>query len=144
MAREANKTLVRRYFEELMNKGDLSVADEICSADVVFCDPLLTIKGVDRLKRFLLMVRKSFPDLHYFAEDAIVEGDRAAICFSFRGTLSVPELQIGATSERHFCLPGVNIFRMLGGRIAEVRSFYNAYDQWQQLALFPKAELDPR
>ncbi|MBM3801433.1 MAG: nuclear transport factor 2 family protein [Acidimicrobiia bacterium] len=82
MSAETNKTLTRRHFEELLNRGDLSVADEIFDANVAYCSPLGAIEGQDRLKRFFLMIRKAMPDLHYVAEDAITEGDRAVHCFS--------------------------------------------------------------
>jgi hypothetical protein len=44
-------------------------------------------------------------------------------------------LSIKSTLESN---PGVNILRLLGDKIVEVRSFYNAYELWQQLGYFPK------
>lgn len=61
MSAEFNKVIARRYFEELLNQGKLKVAEEILSPEIVFRDPFVTIHGIDRLKRFFLMVRKAFP-----------------------------------------------------------------------------------
>ena len=36
MSAEENKALVRRLYEELLNKGNLAAADELVSADVVY------------------------------------------------------------------------------------------------------------
>ncbi len=86
MSLEANKALARRYFEEFLNQGNLCVADEICDAKVSYRGPFGSIDGVDRLKRFFLMVRKALPDLHYVVEEGIADGDKVVHCFSSRGT----------------------------------------------------------
>src|SRR5262245_56223277 len=80
--------LVRRYFDELMNKGDLQIADEIFCQNIVFSDCMLTFHDIDHVKRYLLMVRRIFPDLHYAADEPIVQGERIASCFSYEGTVS--------------------------------------------------------
>lgn len=36
---EANKAMVRHYVEELINKGNLAVADEILTTDFAFHGP---------------------------------------------------------------------------------------------------------
>src|SRR5260221_574200 len=69
MSLDVNKALARRYFEEFLNQGNLCVADEVCHANVAYRTPFVSIDGVDRLKRFFLMTRKVFPDLHYVIED---------------------------------------------------------------------------
>ena len=86
MSLDVNKALARRYFEEFLNQGNLSVADQICDANVAYRSPFVSLDGVDRLKRFFLMTRKAFPDLHYVVEDSVAEGDKVVSCFSSRGT----------------------------------------------------------
>src|SRR5262245_8064447 len=86
MSIESNKILVRRYFDELLNQGKLNIAEEIFHPDIVFCDPFVTIRGIDRMQRFILMVRKTFPDLHYTVDPGIAEGDRVVSCFTSSGT----------------------------------------------------------
>jgi hypothetical protein len=46
----AGRSLVRRYFEDLLNAGDLGVADEILSPDVSFVGPI-TPDGIHGLER---------------------------------------------------------------------------------------------
>src|SRR5262249_41254663 len=86
MSTQANKVIARHYFDELLNQGRLKVAEEILSPAIMFCDPFITLHNIDRLQRFLLMIRKAFPDLHYTAEPTVAEGDAVVSCFTSCGT----------------------------------------------------------
>jgi steroid delta-isomerase-like uncharacterized protein len=138
MSLNVNKALARRYFEEFLNQGNLCVADEVCHENVAYRSPFVSIDGVDRLKRFFLMIRKAFPDLHYVVEDNVAEGDRVVSCFSSRGTY-LGGFEGTQFSARQFSVMGVTIFCMHNGRIAEVRSFWDTYTQMLQLHWMPPA-----
>jgi predicted ester cyclase len=140
MSLESNKALARRYFEELLNQGNLCVADEILDENVSYSGPFVAIDGVDRLKRFFLMVRKAFPDLHYVAEDGIAEGDKVVSCFSSRGTC-LGGVEGTEFHGRQFSVPGVNLFCIRNHRITEVRCFWDTYSQMQQLNWIPLASM---
>ena len=138
MSLEANKKLARRYFEEFLNQGNLCIADELCHANVAYRSPVVSIDGADRLKRFFLMIRKAFPDLHYVVEDLVAEGDKVVSSFSSRGTC-LGGFEGTPLSGRQFSVPGVTILCMHDGRISEVRSFCDIYTQMQQLHWMPPA-----
>jgi len=138
MSLEANKKLARRYFEEFLNQGNLCIADELCHANVAYRSPVVSIDGADRLKRFFLMIRKAFPDLHYVVEDLVAEGDKVVSSFSSRGTC-LGGFEGTPLSGRQFSVPGVTILCMHDGRISEVRSFWDIYTQMQQLHWTPPA-----
>ena len=132
-----NKAVARRYFEEFLNQGNLTVPDEICSMDVVYRGPFgVTLQGIDRLKQFFLMIRKSIPDLHYVAEEGIAEGEMVVSIFTMRGTFKVEHRGLPA-EVRPFSSQGVEIFRIADGKIMEVRVFCDTYGQMQQLGLIP-------
>lgn len=138
MSLDVNKALARRYFEEFLNQGNLCVADEVCHPSVAYRSPFVSIDGVDRLKRFFLMTRKAFPDLHYVVEESVAEGDRVVSCFSSRGTC-LGRFEGTQLSGRQFSVQGVTVFWMRDGRITEVRSFWDTYTQMQQLHWMPPA-----
>lgn len=140
MLLEANKALARRYFEEFLNQGNLNVADEIFDENVSYCGPFAAIDGVDRLKRFFLMVRKAFPDLHYVVEEGIAEGDKVVNCFSSRGTC-LGGVEGTEFHGRQFSVPGVNVFSIRNRKITEVRCFWDTYSQMQQLNWVPLAAM---
>ena len=141
MSLEVNKALARRYFEEFLNQGNLCVADEIFDANVAYRSPFVAIDGVDRLKRFFLMVRNAFPDLHYVVEKDIAEGDRVVNCFSSRGTC-LGGFEGTQFSGRQFSVMGVSVLCIRDRKIAEVRSFWDTYSQMQQLHWIPLAAMN--
>ncbi len=77
MTTEENKANSRRFLDEVLNRGNLAVIDELTGPN--FVDHSLppgvppTIEGV---KAFFTMFRAAFPDLHYTIEDEVAEGDR--------------------------------------------------------------------
>jgi steroid delta-isomerase-like uncharacterized protein len=136
MSPETNKTLTHRHFEEFLNQGNLAVADEIFDANVTYCSPIGAIEGLDRLKRFFLMVRRVMPDLHYVVEEGIAEGDKVVHCFSSYGTC-LGGFEGTDFFGRKFSMPGVNVFRFRNGKIAEVRCFWDTHAQMKQLDWIP-------
>src|SRR5271165_4239862 len=66
------KAIVNRLFAEFLNKGYLSVADQLVSPD--FNGP--GGKGPDGFKAMISPLRQGFPDLHFTIQDMVVEGSR--------------------------------------------------------------------
>src|SRR5215204_5320125 len=88
MSTEENKSILRRYFEEAWNRGQLDVLDEIVAAHYVNHDPAVPglPPGPDGLKAIMAGFRAAFPDLHFSIEDSIAEGDKVATRWIMRGT----------------------------------------------------------
>jgi hypothetical protein len=49
MSTEDNKTLVRRFNEEIFNRGDMAVVDELRTANYLFHDPNGPVQGPEGL-----------------------------------------------------------------------------------------------
>lgn len=62
---EANKAVVRRLVEEVMNAGRLDVIDELYTADLAAA-----------ARRWITLFRAAFPDALMRVVDLIAEGDR--------------------------------------------------------------------
>jgi len=88
MSTSKNKATIRRHVEEVFNKGNLSIADEIISPDYIFQSPLGEFKGPEGFKQMVAMVRKACPDMHYTIDDMVAEGDKAAVLYTFTGTFT--------------------------------------------------------
>ncbi len=111
MSTEGNKAVVRRLWEEVWNRADLAVADEIFDEAYAAHE-----------KAFVPVVRAAFADSHHTVEDLIAEGDRVVTRFTWRGThrgdfMGVP------TTGRRVAVGGIWIHRLEGGRIVEGREW---------------------
>ncbi len=74
-----NKARFRRTYEELLNGGDLSVADELVAPDFINHEgPAGMDRGPESMRGLANMLRTALPDLHFEIEELIAEGDTVA------------------------------------------------------------------
>ena len=136
MSLEDVKAVARSYFEKLTNKRDVGFADRLFTDDIAFHDPAIVpdgeAHGLAEVKRFFSVFFTAFPDLHFTMEDFFAEGDRAAIRFTWTGTHRAEFLGLRLT-EKHVSVPGIDIFHITDGRIAEVRVAFDRLTLLQQL-----------
>ncbi|UCC75023.1 MAG: ester cyclase [Gemmatimonadota bacterium] len=132
---EQNKAIVRRFIEEVWNKGNLSVLDEVYTADYVYRGPGgQEIKGPEGFKQVVAMYRAAFPNLHCTVEDQVAEGDKVATRWSLRGTHEAELMGIAATGNQVVML-GTVIHRFAGGKMAEARDMWDSLSFMQQLGV---------
>jgi steroid delta-isomerase-like uncharacterized protein len=137
MSTEENKAKVRRVFEEVFNKGNLSVVDEIMANDYVYhMGQGMEVKGPDGFKQFATMFRNAFPDLHITVEDMIAEGDKVATRETLRGTHKGDLMGIAATGKK-VTFSGTVIIRFAGGKEVEAFGVTDMFAMYQQLGLAP-------
>jgi steroid delta-isomerase-like uncharacterized protein len=134
MAAEENKAIVRRYLEQLYNRGELAAADQIIDPVVVFYEPARIIRGREDLKRRAAAFRAAFPDLQVAIEDELVEGDRVATRWTLRGTHRGEFAGIAPTGKA-VNVAGIIIWRVAGGKIREAWGSYDALGLMQQLGV---------
>ena len=83
---ERNKAIARRWFEEMWNKPDPEVADEIIDPDY---DPewiQIPAKGPDQVKHEIRYFRSVFPDLIYEIVDLVAQEDKVWVRYRASGT----------------------------------------------------------
>ncbi|MEA2589930.1 MAG: hypothetical protein QOH66_2857 [Actinomycetota bacterium] len=130
-------TLVRRYFEELLTApGDLSVADEILAADVVFENPISRdpLRGIEEYKAFAFRWYRGFPDRKFVVDEMVEEGETVVARFTITGTHR-GEFSGAAPTGNRIEVAGVNIFHTGNGRIRRVKAFFNPLHLWEPLGL---------
>ena len=74
---EENKDLARRFMDEVWNKGNVDLIDEVVASNYVVYDPDSPegiSGGVEGAKQFVEMYRSAFPDTQMTIEDLIAEG----------------------------------------------------------------------
>ena len=82
---EKHKALVRRFHEEVWNKGNVAAVDEFMGAEYVdYAIPSGLPPGTEGLKQAITTYRTAFPDLKATVDDIFAEGDRVAYRWSTR------------------------------------------------------------
>ena len=136
---EENKALIRRYIEELKNKENFSIIDELWTPDSIFHTPHGRDHGPEEFKKTRIAERKAFPDLRMEIDDIIAEGDKVVIRWTERGTFKAHWGNIPPTGEK-IEISGIMIFRLSGGKIMEIWDAFDLLNMWQQLGVNPWRE----
>jgi steroid delta-isomerase-like uncharacterized protein len=134
---EENKAVVRRLIEEVWNKGNFEVADEILAPDFVAnsVPPGIPPDG-EGFKQFIGMYRAAFPDVHLHIEDQIAEGDMVVTRFTAHGTHQGELMGIPPTNKQ-ITVTGIGISRIVEGRSREEWNNYDQYGMLVQLGVIP-------
>jgi steroid delta-isomerase-like uncharacterized protein len=136
---EENKAVVRRWYEDLFNPGNLDVADEIIAPDHAHHDPTLPDlpSGPEGQRQLASLYRDAFPDAHITVEDQLAEGDEVVTRWTARGTHQ-GELMGVPPSGNQVEISGIAINRVSGGKIEETWSSYDALGIMQQIGAVPQ------
>ena len=86
MSVEENKKSCYRCFEEVWNKGDLSVIPEVIAPDYIGHNPQGQYNGLDGFENLVKVYRTAVPDMHWTVDDVFGEGDKLAIRLTVTGT----------------------------------------------------------
>jgi steroid delta-isomerase-like uncharacterized protein len=134
MSLEENKFLVRRYYEEMWNRWDLSLADELIGEGLSFRGSLgVAVQGREGFKDYMGAVRRAFPDFQNRIEELVAEGDKVVARLTYTGTRHGALFGIGATGKR-VTYAGVAVFRIEAGRITEGYVLGDVHGLIQQLS----------
>ena len=136
---EGNKFVIRRSFEELWNKGNLSLADELYTPNYEHHDASSPDfgRGPESEKKRAALYRTAFPDLQLTIEDIIAEGQTVVARWSCRGTHK-GDLSGIAPTGKQVTISGVSIARFTNGKMEEGWVNWDALGLMQQLGVVPE------
>lgn len=115
---EENKKILGRYYEEVLNKGNVALLDEIAISGYIEHDPLPgqgeQLQGLkDRVNAMVKGVSPKFT-----IEDMIAEGDKVVVRWTNSGTHNGVFLGMPPTGKS-FTIAGIDIHRLENGKMAE-------------------------
>ena len=142
MSVQENKAILRRYYQEFWNDGNHALASECWTPDVtlhVISSFVQDRHGLDEVREAAAMARAALPDAQFTVEDLVAEGDLVVARFSACGT-HLGELNGIAPTGKQVAYGGVGIFRLEGGRIAEMWSAIDTMGMLQQMGAIPAPE----
>jgi steroid delta-isomerase-like uncharacterized protein len=140
MAERDNKTVSRRFFEEVCTDGHLEVIEQLVTEDAVHRDrDAEEYRGPDGVRQWIGGYRSAFPDLQVTIDTQVAEADTVTTRWTTKGTHKGELWGIPPTG-RPFTITEVTIDRFIDGRIAESNESWDALGMLQQLGVLPETE----
>jgi steroid delta-isomerase-like uncharacterized protein len=119
---ERFKDIVRQEIEEVWNKGNFTIADEIISPDYIKHEATEDITALENYKQFVTGFHNAFPDANFKIDDTICEGHKVAVRYTFSGTQKGEYCGIHPTGNK-VKATGISIFHVYKGKIKETWNY---------------------
>jgi steroid delta-isomerase-like uncharacterized protein len=134
---EQMKLLAKRFYEEVLNHGDLSAIDDLVSDDFVEHEELAGIPANrEGLREWVLLMRTAFPDLTVSINQMIASGDEIWVHMTMAGTQDGPFLHI-PPSGRKVRISAFDRVRVRDGKASEHWGVTDNLTLLQQLGELP-------
>ena len=117
-----NKALVRRFYEEVWDRGNFEFARDVFADDYVRHDlrPTHALPGAAGMAKIAADFRRAFPDARWRVDLVLGEDDFVAARWTATGTFTGQWGDVEPTGKSA-TFSGVNIFRFnQGGKVAEI------------------------
>jgi steroid delta-isomerase-like uncharacterized protein len=142
MTPDERRELIRRANDEMWNKGNVDVCDEVFADNCSFHDPSFEVNGVAGMKEQVLGLRAAQPDLHTETHDILVDGDLSAARFTMAGTAQGQFRELPATGKS-YVMSGITMSKWQGDRVVEQWVNYDLLGALQQVGIIPAMTQQP-
>jgi predicted ester cyclase len=139
MSTESNKSISRRFWEEVFGMEKLELADELIAPGFSDTGPGATPglpSGPEGSKMLVKIYRTAFPDLQFTVDEQVAEGDKVMTRWSAKGTHRGDLAGIPPTGKS-VSVTGISIDRIAGGKIVETWGIFDQFGMLQQLGVIP-------
>jgi len=134
---EKNTSTMKRFYDEVVNQGNLKLIDELVAAEFVEHEELPGMKpGREGLKEFFTMFRAAFPDLQFQINDLVAKGDKVWAYITIRGTHNGQFMDMAATGKK-IEIKGFDLIRLANGKAVEHWGLTDTMTMMQQLGAIP-------
>jgi len=128
MNTEQNKDIARRFSEDIINKGDMMVADELIDMNYINYNPIPgQMPGLEGFKKSVSALQAAIA-FQETIEALVAEGDTVAVRAVRQGTHTGPFMGVPATGKQ-VSVTAIYILRIVNGKIKE------AWLNWDTLGL---------
>lgn len=127
---------ISRIADDMWNRGDISVADEIMRANAKYHGPHMPngLGSREDWKSAVQMYRAAFPDSHVTYEDLLEAKDTVIGRWSATATHTRDMPGLPATGKS-IKISGITIYRFADEKIAEAWKELDMLGMWQQLGV---------
>lgn len=142
---EKNTVALKRFYDEVMNKGNLKAIDELVADNFVehyLPDPSVPANKAG-VTQSMAMFRAAFPDLNITVEDVIAKGDKVWAYTTMRGTNTGAMMGMPATGKK-VEVKGFDIVRFVNGKAVEHWGLNDDLKMMMQLGMIPEPGQAPK
>jgi steroid delta-isomerase-like uncharacterized protein len=139
---DENKATVRRFVEEVFNKGNLNIISQLVDNNYVGHDPSQPseVRGLEGLKKNIRDLRSAFPDLTLKINDIFADGDKVCCRWIGSGTHKNEYLGLPPTNKKATNVSGLEVFRLSNNKIVEDWNIWDAMGWMKQIGAIPEME----
>lgn len=118
MSYPQNKTIARRFVEEIFNARKTEIAKDFVTPDIVYHGMGEEVRSLEEFKRWVSEDLSAFPDMKVTILDDFGEQNKVAIMWTLKATHEKDFVDFPATHKK-FETQGVDIFHFDGDKIKE-------------------------
>ncbi len=125
---EELKPMVRKIYEEVYNKGNLDLLDDLIDAKYIrHQPPMKTVQGLDAYKKFIGAVRNAYTNFDIRLDEILVDGNKSVVRITLSGkhTGKTPTL-LAPPTGKDITMVGCAVATWENGKIVE-EWVYNDY-----------------
>ncbi len=133
--------MAQRFVEEVWNKGDLSVIDELCHPYVSRTVPLsigAITWSAEEMKKDIISWREAFPDAKIYvgSRGMIASSNKVMVRWHFSGTHQGEYMGVAPTGKQ-VQNSGISTLTFVKGKIVHENAVWDDLHRWRQLEVDP-------
>jgi steroid delta-isomerase-like uncharacterized protein len=136
--RESNKEVAKRLVDEVLNKGNMKVFDDIFADNYAMRNmPVPEIPGTkEGFRRLVIATRKAFPDVNVHIEDLVADDEFAVFHDKVEATSEGDFFGVPPNGKR-VAWTEIHFLKIAGGKIVEHWSNFDQLGIMRQLGAIP-------
>jgi steroid delta-isomerase-like uncharacterized protein len=133
-----SKAIIRRLYEEVWNKRNLAVVDEILSPSHALSEPNAPDSqvGPQAYKATMSRFLTGMPDLRFTIQDLISEKNKVAVVWVMSGTHR-GEFDGAPATNKKVSVEGITIHQLENGKILDSYASWDRLGVMQQMGALP-------
>jgi steroid delta-isomerase-like uncharacterized protein len=118
MSYTQNKTIARRFVDEIINARKIEMTNNFVTPDIIYHGMAEEVRGLEEFKRWVAEDLSAFPDMKVTILDDVGEQNKVAIRWTLKATHEKDFADFPATHKK-FETQGADIFHFEGDKIKE-------------------------
>ena len=134
---EINIAVAKKWFEEVWNKSRREAIAEMLAPDAPIEEAGEATRGAEGFYPFFDRMQATFSNAHVTIEDALADGDKVCLRWTFTAEHTGDGLGLPATGKQ-VKVTGISIVRIEDGRLA------HGWQNWDMLGMLTQIREEPK